>query len=39
MKTFGAFAGIGGLEHGMAQAGHETIGLCEILPTAPRGSG
>lgn len=34
MKTFGAFAGIGGLETGLSQAGHHTIGLCEILPTA-----
>src|SRR5690606_34623235 len=29
MKVVGLFAGIGGLEHGLAQAGHETVLLCE----------
>jgi len=30
LKTVGLFAGVGGLELGMCQAGHQTIGLCEI---------
>jgi DNA (cytosine-5)-methyltransferase 1 len=30
MKTAGLFAGIGGLEHGLARAGHQTELLCEI---------
>lgn len=34
MKTYGAFAGIGGFEFGLERAGHSTVGLCEILPTA-----
>jgi DNA (cytosine-5)-methyltransferase 1 len=29
MKVVGLFAGVGGLEQGLAQAGHETILLCE----------
>ncbi|MBX3706282.1 MAG: DNA (cytosine-5-)-methyltransferase [Pseudomonadales bacterium] len=34
MKIAGLFAGIGGLELGMHQAGHETVLMCDILPTA-----
>lgn len=34
MKVAGLFAGIGGLEIGLAQAGHDTVLLSEILPTA-----
>ena len=34
MKTYGLFAGIGGFELGLAAVGHETVGLCEILPAA-----
>ena len=30
MKVVGLFAGIGGFELGMSQAGHETVMLCEI---------
>jgi DNA (cytosine-5)-methyltransferase 1 len=30
----GLFAGIGGIEHGLALAGHRTSVLCEIEPTA-----
>jgi DNA (cytosine-5)-methyltransferase 1 len=30
MKVVGLFAGIGGLESGLASAGHETLMLCEI---------
>jgi DNA (cytosine-5)-methyltransferase 1 len=30
----GLFAGIGGLEKGLHRAGHETLALCEIEPTA-----
>ncbi len=33
-RTLGLFAGIGGLERGLEQAGHETLGLCEIDPAA-----
>lgn len=34
MKVAGLFAGIGGLETGLADAGHETILLCEIWEPA-----
>ena len=34
MKTAGLFAGIGGLELGLREAGHDAELLCEILPTA-----
>lgn len=34
MKVAGLFAGIGGLEKGLAGAGHETLLLCEIWPPA-----
>lgn len=34
MKVAGLFAGIGGLEHGLAAAGHETTLLCEIWEPA-----
>lgn len=34
MKVAGLFAGIGGLETGLAQAGHEAVILSEILPSA-----
>lgn len=34
MRTVGLFAGIAGLETGLAQAGHDTILLSEILPAA-----
>ncbi len=34
MKVAGLFAGIGGLEVGLAQSGHEAIVLAEILPAA-----
>ncbi len=34
MKVAGLFAGVGGLEHGLAQAGHESIFLCEIWDPA-----
>lgn len=34
MKTAGLFAGIGGLERGLATAGHETALLCEIWDPA-----
>jgi DNA (cytosine-5)-methyltransferase 1 len=34
MKVAGLFAGIGGLESGMADAGHETVLLCEIWDPA-----
>lgn len=34
MKVAGLFAGIGGLETGLAQAGHEAVFLSEILPAA-----
>jgi DNA (cytosine-5)-methyltransferase 1 len=34
MKVAGLFAGIGGLETGLAQAGHEAVLLSEILPSA-----
>jgi DNA (cytosine-5)-methyltransferase 1 len=30
LRTVGLFAGIGGLELGMARAGHRTVSLCEI---------
>jgi DNA (cytosine-5)-methyltransferase 1 len=34
MKAVGLFAGIAGLETGLARAGHETTLACEILPPA-----
>ena len=34
MKVAGLFAGIGGLEQGLAQAGHESVYLCEIWEPA-----
>jgi len=34
LKTVGLFAGIGGLELGLAKAGHEIASLCEIDPAA-----
>ncbi len=34
MNVVGLFAGIGGIELGLAQAGHSTIGLCENAPSA-----
>jgi DNA (cytosine-5)-methyltransferase 1 len=34
MKVVGLFAGIGGIELGLKQAGHETVLLCEIDPSA-----
>lgn len=36
MKVAGLFAGIGGLERGLAAAGHETSMLCEIWEPARR---
>lgn len=36
MKTVGLFAGIGGLELGLAQAGHQCLMLCENWPLAAR---
>lgn len=34
MRAVGLFAGIGGLELGLAEAGHETVLMSEILPAA-----
>jgi DNA (cytosine-5)-methyltransferase 1 len=34
MKVAGLFAGIGGFETGLAAAGHETVLLSEVLPSA-----
>lgn len=34
MKVTGLFAGIGGFELGLSQAGHHTIAVSEVLPTA-----
>ncbi len=34
LSVAGLFAGIGGLEHGLHRAGHETVLLCENDPTA-----
>ena len=34
MKVAGLFAGIGGVEIGLASAGHETVLMSEILPAA-----
>ena len=34
MSVVGLFAGIGGLELGLEQAGHRTLILCEIMPEA-----
>ena len=34
MKVAGLFAGIGGLEHGLSQAGHSSVFLCEIWDPA-----
>lgn len=30
LRTFGLFAGIGGIEKGLESLGHEAVGLCEI---------
>ena len=34
MKVAGLFAGIGGFELGLADAGHHAALLCDILPTS-----
>lgn len=34
MNTIGLFAGIGGIEHGLAQGGMTIVQLCEIMPEA-----
>ncbi len=34
MRVAGLFAGIGGFELGLHQAGHTTVLLCDVLPTA-----
>ena len=34
MKVAGLFAGVGGLERGLAIAGHESVQLCEIWDPA-----
>lgn len=34
LPTVGLFAGVGGIEKGLAAAGHESLMLCEIEPTA-----
>jgi DNA (cytosine-5)-methyltransferase 1 len=34
LRVVGLFAGIGGIERGLARAGHETLLLCEIEPGA-----
>jgi DNA (cytosine-5)-methyltransferase 1 len=34
LRVVGLFAGIGGIELGMARAGHRTVSLCEIDPAA-----
>src|SRR4051812_20143152 len=34
LSVAGLFAGIGGIEHGLAQVGHACELLCEILPEA-----
>lgn len=34
MRVAGLFAGIGGLELGLARQGHHTVLLCDVLPTA-----
>ena len=34
MNTIGLFAGIGGIEHGLAEGGMTTVQLCEIMPEA-----
>jgi len=36
LRVAGLFAGIGGIELGLQQAGHETVRLCEIDPGARR---
>jgi len=36
MKVAALFAGIGGLEHGLREAGHETVMTCEIWEPAVR---
>jgi len=36
LQVIGLFAGIGGIERGLSQAGHETRLLCEIDPAAQR---
>lgn len=34
MNTVGLFAGIGGIEHGLAEGGMKIVQLCEIMPEA-----
>jgi DNA (cytosine-5)-methyltransferase 1 len=34
LPTVGLFAGVGGIEKGLAAAGHESLMMCEIEPTA-----
>lgn len=34
LRAFGVFAGVGGIERGLEQAGHSTVSLCEIDPGA-----
>lgn len=34
MKVAGLFAGVGGFELGLSRAGHESVLLCDVLPTA-----
>ena len=34
MNTIGLFAGIGGIERGLAEGGMTTVQLCEIMPEA-----
>ena len=36
LRVAGLFAGIGGIELGLAGAGHNAVGLCEIEPSARR---
>ena len=39
LQVAGLFAGIGGIERGLAQAGHHTELLCEVASSAQRGLG
>jgi len=34
LRVYGVFAGVGGLEKGLSDAGHKTVGLCESDPLA-----
>src|ERR1700759_4349298 len=36
LRVVGLFAGIGGIERGLSQGGHETQLMCEIEPSARR---